>query len=86
MCQAIWVIVNWTIRMSFEITIQENAFKHVIRLVRALVYLFIVVLWHHTVTKIWVNIGSDNGLFPDSTKPLTEPMMTYHQRGLVAFT
>ena len=27
---------------------------------------------------IWVNIGSGNGLVPDSTKPLPEPMLTYH--------
>ena len=24
----------------------------------------------------WVNIGSGNGLVPDSTKPLPEPMLT----------
>ena len=34
---------------------------------------------------IWVNIGSGNGLLPDGTKPLPEPMLTYHQWGLVAF-
>ena len=33
-----------------------------------------------------VNIGSGNGLVLSSTKPLPEPMMTYHQWGLVAFT
>ena len=26
----------------------------------------------------WVNIGSDNGLLPDGTRPWSEPMMTYH--------
>ena len=26
-----------------------------------------------------VNTGSGNGLLPDSTKPLPEPMLTYHQ-------
>ena len=26
-----------------------------------------------------VNIGSGNGLLPDGTKPLSEPMLTYHQ-------
>ena len=25
---------------------------------------------------IWVNIGSGNGLLPDSTKPLPEPMIS----------
>ena len=29
-------------------------------------------------TWIWVNIGSDNGLVPDGTKPLPEPMLTCH--------
>ena len=33
----------------------------------------------YMVTKIWVNIGSGNGLVPDGTKPLPEPMLTYHQ-------
>ena len=28
------------------------------------------------VTEIWVNIGSGNGLLPDGTKPLLEPMLT----------
>ena len=30
-------------------------------------------------TEIWVNIGSGNGLLPDGTKPLPEPILTYHQ-------
>ena len=29
--------------------------------------------------QIWVNIGSGNGLLPDGTKPLPEPMLSYHQ-------
>ena len=29
------------------------------------------------VLEIWVNIGSGNGLLPDDTKPLPEPMLTY---------
>ena len=37
------------------------------------------------VTEIWVNIGSGNGLLPDGTKPLPEPMLTYHQKGWVTF-
>ena len=32
---------------------------------------------------ILVNILSGNGLFPDGTKPLLEPMLTYHQKGPV---
>ena len=35
--------------------------------------------------EIWVDIGSGNGLLPDGTKPLPEPMLTSHQQGLVAF-
>ena len=31
-------------------------------------------------TEIWVNFGSGNGLLPDGTKPLPEPMLTNHQR------
>ena len=34
----------------------------------------------------WVNIGSDNDLLPDGTKPLLELLLTYHQRCTVAFT
>ena len=29
--------------------------------------------------EIWVNIGSGNGLLPDDTKPLPEPVLTDHQ-------
>ena len=29
-------------------------------------------------TEIQVNIGSGNGLLPDGTKPLPEPMLTDH--------
>ena len=36
-------------------------------------------------TEIWVNIGSGNGLFPDGTKPLPEPMLTDHQWSPVTF-
>ena len=37
------------------------------------------------VTEIWVNIGSGNGLLPDGTKPLPDPMLTDHQWGPVTF-
>ena len=36
-------------------------------------------------TEIWVNIGSGNGLLPDGTKPLPEPMMTDRQWNPVTF-
>ena len=35
--------------------------------------------WGLVMPEIWVNIGSGNGLLPDGTKPLPEPMLTYHQ-------
>ena len=30
-------------------------------------------------TKLWAYIGSGNGLLPDGTKPLPEPMLIDHQ-------
>ena len=38
--------------------------------------LFIVAYWCHTAIAICVNIGSSNGLVPDGTKLLPEPMLT----------
>ena len=38
------------------------------------------------VRKIWCNNVSGNGLLPDVTKPLTEPMLTYHQGCFILFT
>ena len=32
------------------------------------------------VISIWVNIGLGNGLLPDGTTPLPEPMLASHQR------
>ena len=29
-------------------------------------------------TSVWVNIGSGDSLVLDGTKPLPEPMLTYH--------
>ena len=31
-----------------------------------------------SVDIVWVNIGSGNGLVPDGTKPLPEPVLIYH--------
>ena len=36
-------------------------------------------------TRIWVNIGSDNGFLLDGTKPLPEPKLTIHQQGPITF-
>ena len=41
--------------------------------------------WGLMATEIWVNIGSGNGLLPDGTKPLPEPMLTDHQWSSVTF-
>ena len=43
--------------------------------------------WHHIATEIWVNFDSGCGLLPDGTKskPLPEPMLTYHNQGSVTF-
>ena len=38
------------------------------------------------VSKNVVNIGSGNGLLPQGTRPLPEPMLTYHQWDPVSFT
>ena len=34
---------------------------------------------------MWVNIGSNNGLLADGTKPLLKPMLAYHQWCPIAF-
>ena len=38
-------------------------------------------LWHSDIMRLCIlyNIGWDNGLLPDGTKPLPEPLVTYHQ-------
>ena len=36
-------------------------------------------------TGIWLNIGTGNGLLPDNTKPLTNPMLINHQWGPMTF-
>ena len=43
------------------------------------IHKLIVAWWHHMAEGIQVNIGSGNGLLPDGTKLLPEPMLTYHQ-------
>ena len=35
------------------------------------------------VSKIWVNIGSGNGLVPDGTKPLPEAMMNNGNENMI---
>ena len=43
-------------------------------------------LVNNMVTLSLVNTGSCNGLLPDGTKPLPKPVLTYHQKGFVAFS
>ena len=33
--------------------------------------------WRHATPVNWVNTDSGNGLLPDDTKPLPEPMLSY---------
>ena len=42
--------------------------------------------WCPVVLMTQVNIGPGNDLAPDGAKPLPEPTLTYHQRGILAFT
>ena len=37
-------------------------------------------IWRYSALDILVNTGSGNGLLPDGTKPLPEPMLIYHVR------
>ena len=41
------------------------------------VFVFVFANTNTYLTPALVNIGSGNGLLPDGTKPLPEPMLTY---------
>ena len=43
-------------------------------------------LWSSDAMWRWVNIGPGNGLLPDGTKPLPEPMLTYDEFGALAYS
>ena len=51
-----------------------------------LTYCDLVIQSSDITSWILVNIGLGNGLFPDGTKPLPEPILIYHQWECVAFT
>ena len=51
---------------------------HNIRLSRWCCGQYIEAEWRHLATENWVNIGSDNDLLSDGTKPLPAPMLTNH--------
>ena len=46
---------------------------------RGIVICILSLKWRHMATWNWVNIGWGNGLLPDGTKPLPEPMLTHNQ-------
>ena len=51
-------------------------------------YRWLNTLWPNDATwrqEKWLNTGSGDGLLPDGTKPLPEPMLTCHKWGLMAF-
>ena len=61
-------------------------FVHVIRSWATFSMFYLTVIkWRHMVAYIWVNTGSGNGLLPDCSMPLPEPMLTYHQWSPVTF-
>ena len=67
--------------------IQENAFENVAGTILSWPQC-VNSLWPSDAIwrqEIWVSIGSGNGLFPDGTKPLPEPMLTDHQWSPVTF-
>ena len=41
--------------------------------------------WRHIKTLILVNIGSHNGLLPNNTKPVSNPMVTYDRMSSMGF-
>ena len=43
----------------------------------------LILFIRHMVTETWVNIGLGNGLLPDGTKPLPEPILTNYQSCLM---
>ena len=71
------VMLSWTEQHAehfLETIMEKGDFRH-----QQQVLNLIVTWWCHMATKIWINIGSGNGLLPDGTKPLPEPMLTDHQ-------
>ena len=46
----------------------------------------IVAQWHHMASLNLVNVGLGNGLLPNGTKPLPEPMLIYHKMCSIVVT
>ena len=58
-----------------NITLQLNELSTI----EVYMQLFPLTQWCHMALEILVKTGSGNGLLPDGTKTLPEPMLTYHQ-------
>ena len=65
---------------TFDENLPENKTIRVI-----LTHYGLVTQYGQLATEIWVNIGSGNGLLPEGTKPLPEPMLTDLQWSPVTF-
>ena len=84
MTSGVLVKVNWDKEKTTFITPSEFVYSPSMCCFRNSLYLIVPHLRHMTSEKL-VNIGSGNGLLPDGTKPLPEPMLSHHQRGNVEF-
>ena len=76
-----WTQLNVTMRIVNKVKIDCKPV--VLALVEA--HLSFLDMWRHRATQIWVSIGSDNGLLPEGTKPLSDPMLTYHKQYSLTF-
>ena len=96
-----WFQFHWSLFLEVELTIRQHYSSNGLVPVKCQAITRTNVLWHHMTSLegsvsltlrhhmaawILVNIGAGNGLLPDGTKPLPEPMLTNLQQGLVAFT
>ena len=65
-CQIIWIVITFDrynhITLRGDLSSDNTLFN---------------TLWPHMATWTGINMGSGNGLLPDGTKPLPEPMLTY---------
>ena len=86
----IWVSeIFWISIHKFAIGIQNTNTRNILNqcfmvVVKHQETIFNILIWTLThwdlvTPDIWVNIGSGNGSLPEGTKPLSEPMLTYHQ-------
>ena len=66
---------------NIEVSGRSGYLIHMVLLCFVLVWLYhqFLMIYGNVLPVFWVNIGSGNGLLPDGTKPLPEPMLTYHK-------